>query len=354
MNKKVVAVLFGGCSSEHEISKISAATVMSAMSPEKYFIMPVYITRDGRWLLYDGHIDSFKSVQWEKLGTPAVLSPDASHHGLLRIVGGKVKVIPVDAVFPVLHGRNGEDGSIQGLCEVAGLPFVGSGVLASALCMDKDITKRLVKTIGGIRQTQYLVFSQAELANPDDAAKKVRYKLGYPCFVKPANTGSSIGISKVSSKKGLIAAMNEAAELDRKIIVEKAVEGREFEVGVLGNDDPVVSGVGEIIPFAEFYDYDAKYNSSDSKTVIPANIPQDAAEEMRRIAREVFVAAGGAGMARVDFFIEKQSGKVVFNEINTIPGFTSISMYPMLFEAAGISLPELVDRLIGIAIERAV
>lgn len=352
MNKKVVAILFGGRSSEHEISKISAATVMSAMSADKYFVLPVYITKDGRWLLYDGHIDNYKNVQWEKLGTPAVLSPDASQRGLLRIVGEKFKLIPIDAVFPVLHGQNGEDGSIQGLCELADIPYVGAGVLASAMCMDKVMTKALVKSIGDINQTPYLVFSRNDLEDMDETAKKVRYKLGYPCFVKPANTGSSLGISKASNKKQLVAALKHASKFDRKILVEKAVFGREFEVSVLGNDEVFVSGVGEIKAAAEFYDFDAKYNNAKSQTIVPAEISADIAEEIRKAAAEIYRAADCAGMARVDFFLEDLTDKVIFNEINTIPGFTSISMFSMLLEASGVSMPDLVDKLIELAIER--
>jgi D-alanine-D-alanine ligase len=348
--KKNVLVLFGGCSPEHEVSKVSAYTVIANIPEEKYNVIPVYITPEGKWLLYDGSIDNLRNVPWEKFGTTAVLSPDRVNRGLLRIVGDKVKHIPVDVVFPVLHGSNGEDGTMQGLLEISGLPYVGSGVLASAASMDKEFTKIIAQHIG-VQQAEYVLINTWDQESVAGAVKKVRYRIGYPCFVKPANAGSSIGITKVTSKQDLQKAIEEASQYDDKILIEKAIGGRELECAVLGAySDVQASVVGEIIAGADFYDYDAKYNSNDSKTLCPADIPPESAAEIQNLAVKIFRAMGCKGMARVDFFLENESNRVVFNEINTIPGFTSISMYPMLWQESGISAPELIDRLIDIAL----
>jgi len=350
MNKKNILVLFGGCSPEHEVSKVSAYTIIANIPEEKYNVYPVYITKEGKWLLYDGSIDNLRNVPWEKFGTAAVLSPDRVNRGLLRIVGDKVKYIPVDAVFPVLHGENGEDGTIQGLFELSGLPYVGCGVLTSAICMDKSFTKIAARDIG-LRQTEYTVVRTWDQASIDTAVKRVQTKIKYPCFVKPANAGSSVGISKVTNKKDLLGAIELAANIDEKVIIERAVSGRELECAVLGYQDNIqASVVGEILPAAEFYDYDAKYNNSESKTIAPADIPEEVAEEIRRNAIEIFRAVDGRGLARVDFFLENDTNRVIFSEINTMPGFTSISMYPILWHSTGIPLPELIDKLIEIAL----
>lgn len=355
MGKKVVAVLFGGCSPEHEVSIRSAATVLSGISRDLYDIVPVYITRGGRWLLYDGSIDNFANVQWEKFGTPAILSPDATHHGFLRIVGDKVKIVPVDIIFPVIHGKNGEDGSIQGLCQAAGIPFVGCGVMSSAVSLDKAVTKTLAKQ-SKIPVAPYLTYYSADIKNGtvsfDEIAKMVRYKTGYPCFVKPVNTGSSVGITKVTKKSELEKAIELAMSYDYKILIEKGITGRELEVAVLGNREVIVSGVGEILPFAEFYDYDAKYVSQDSKTVIDPSLPDGVEEKVRELAARIFKMVDGSGYSRVDFFLEEGTNEVLFNEINTIPGFTSISMYPRLFEAAGYPITKLVSEMIRLGFER--
>ena len=350
MHKKNILVLFGGCSPEHEVSKVSAYTIIANIPEEKYNVYPVYITKEGKWLLYDGSIDNLRNVPWEKFGTAAVLSPDRVNRGLLRIVGDKVKYIPVDAVFPVLHGENGEDGTVQGLFELSGLPYVGSGVLSSALCMDKSFSRIVARDIG-LRQPEYIVVRTWDQANIDAAVKKVQTKIKYPCFVKPANAGSSIGISKVLNKKDLIVAIETASIIDDKIIIERAIAGRELECAVLGYHENIrASVVGEILPAADFYDYDAKYNNSDSKTIAPADIAEETAEEIRRQAMDIFRAIDGRGLARVDFFLENETNRVIFSEINTMPGFTSISMYPILWQVSGLPLPELIDRLIEIAL----
>jgi len=352
MDKKNVLVLFGGVSPEHEISKISVETVIKALPEEKYHIVPVYITAEGKWLLYDGTIDKVKNVAWEKFGTPAMLSPDRVNKGLMRIVGDKVKTIPVDVVFPVLHGENGEDGTIQGLCALANIPCVGSGVLASAVSMDKAVMKVIANQIG-LKQANYLAFHEHELEDADEAAKMVRYQLGYPCFVKPACAGSSVGITKAKNKKELLAAFEKALQISDKIVIEKAVKGREIECAVLGDvaDIKVAPLVGEIIPAAEFYDYDAKYHNAESKTLVPAPVPDEIAEKVREMAAAMFKAVNGSGMARIDFFLDEDN-ELVFNEINTVPGFTSISMFAKLWDASGMPWPDVLDHLIEIALRR--
>ena len=351
MDKKNVLVLFGGVSPEHEISKISADTVIKHLSEERYHVIPVYITAEGKWLLYDGTIDQIKNISWEKFGTPAVLSPDRVNRGLLRIVGDKVKTIPVDVVLPVLHGKNGEDGTIQGLCDLAGIPCVGCGVLSSAVCMDKAFMK-LVASHAGLPQGKYLPFHRHELENSDglnEAAKKIRYQIGYPCFIKPANTGSSIGISKASNKKEVEIALKTALAYDNKILVERAIIGREIECGVLGTaSDIKVSVMGEVVPGTDFYDYDAKYNNANLKIITPAKVPKDVVELARQMAATIFKAAGCCGLARVDFFLQ-EDGKVLFNEINTMPGLTGMSLFPLAWEASGIPFADVLDDLIDIA-----
>jgi len=348
MNPKNVLVLFGGTSPEHDISMASATGVISALG--RHNIIPIYITRSGKWLLYDGKLDNIQSIDWEKFGTPAILSPDRTNKGILRIVGDKVKIIPVDIVFPVLHGRDGEDGTVQGLCELAGLPYVGSGVLASALCMDKAFAKLIARNLK-IPQGEYMIFRQEELADMEPALKKIRYKLGYPCFVKPAAGGSSIGVTKAKNKQELKEALSLALEYDNKIIVEKFVNGREVEVGILGQGtEAKASVVGEIIPDGEFYDYDAKYVKPDSKTLIPANLPEETTEEIKKYALDIFRGVDGKGMARVDFFVD-DTGKVLLNELNTVPGYTNISMYSKLWEASGVPRQSLIEQLMELALE---
>jgi len=348
MSQKNVLVLFGGCSPEHEISRESANAVMSALTGHN--IIPVYITRAGKWLLYDGKLDSIAGIDWEKFGTPAVLSPDRINRGLLRIVGDKVKTIPVDVVLPVLHGPNGEDGTIQGLCELAGIPYVGCGVTASAIAMDKSVAKLIAKALK-IPQGDFLFFDKAELkTDMKPALRKIRYKLGYPCFVKPNTAGSSIGITKVYNRKELIAALETALSLSPRVIVEKAIEGREIEVGILGTGgDAQASIPGEIIPDGEFYDYAAKYENSASQTIVPADLPEEIIEKFKKHALDIFHAIEGSGMARVDFFLTTD-GRILFNEINTLPGFTKISMYAKLWEAEGVPREALINKLIDLAV----
>lgn len=352
MNKKTIAVLFGGQSSEHDVSKVSAATVIANMNSEKYYILPVYITKDGKWLLYDGPAENINTNGWEKYATNCVLSPDSSHHGLLRIVGEKIKHIPVDLVFPVLHGAYGEDGTIQGLLELAKLPYVGCGVLSSAMSMNKAYTKIVAEKVG-VAQAEYTIIYRSELENEiESCIERVESTCGYPCFVKPACAGSSVGITKAHDRDELVDGLWIASKEDSTIVVEENIVGRELECGVLGNDNVQASVVGEILAAAEFYDYDAKYNNKESRTVLPADIPEEKAEEIREYAVKIFKALDGKGLSRVDFFLEKDTNRVIFNEINTLPGFTAISMYPMLFNEAGYSTEELVDKLIELGLTR--
>ncbi len=356
MSKKVVVVLFGGQSSEHEISKISASTVISALDKNKYYVMPVYITAEGHWMMYDGPVENITNGKWENYAAKVVLSPDTEHGGLLRIVGGKVKVIPVDIVFPVLHGKGGEDGTIQGLLELAEMPYVGCGVLASALSMDKAYTKIAASSIG-IEQAEYTVVYRHDIEDADENGllkiyDDIENKISYPCFVKPSNAGSSVGITRAENRESLAEALKLACEHDRTVIIEKNIQGREVECAVLGNNNPQASCVGEVLAAADFYDFDAKYNSRESKTVVPAQIDDGIAEEIRDKAVRIFKALDCCGLARVDFFIEDGTNRVIFNEINTMPGFTSISMYPMLWNECGLTVEELADKLIELGFER--
>ncbi len=351
MAKKVIAVLFGGQSSEHEVSKVSAATVISKINQDKYTVIPVYITKDGHWLLYDGPIESIQSGSWEKYATTAILSPDATHKGLLRIVGDKLKLIPIDLVFPVLHGAMGEDGTIQGLLELAKIPYVGCGVLSSAVSMNKAYTKIIAESIG-IEQAKYTVIYRSEVENTiEECIDRAESICGYPCFIKPACAGSSVGITKAHNRDELVDGLWIAAKEDRTIVVEQNITGLELECAVLGNGEVKAAAVGQVLAAAEFYDYDAKYNNKESKTVIPAPIPEEKAEEIRRQSVRIFKALDGKGLARVDFFLE-EGGRIIFNEINTLPGFTPISMYPMLFNEVGLGTEELVDKLIELGFSR--
>ena len=352
LNKLTVAVIFGGQSSEHEVSRVSASTIISNLDTEKYYVIPVGITKAGKWMIYNGPVENIKNGEWEKFGTPAVLSPDASQKGLLKTVGGKVKLIPIDLAFPVLHGKYGEDGTIQGLFELAQIPYVGNGVLSSCVSMDKAFTKIIAKN-AKIPQAKYVEIHADDLKRIKTVASKIEKKLRYPCFVKPANAGSSVGITKAHNKEELIEGLKNASVHDSKIVVEKGIIGREIECAVLGNRGNVeASCVGEIFSAAEFYDYDAKYNNSDSKTVVPADISAEKQDEIRKMAIKVFNAVDGSGLARVDFFIENETENVIFNELNTLPGFTPISMYSMLWAACGKSTSELIDNLIDLALER--
>lgn len=352
MGKKRLAVLFGGQSSEHVVSCMSAANVVAQIDTEKYDVLLIGITEDGRWLQTDCAED-IRSGAWRESQTEAVISPDATKKCVIITEQGQTRMESVDVVFPVLHGLYGEDGTIQGLLELAQIPYVGCGVLASAVSMDKLYTKIIVDDLG-IRQADYVPVMRWKMKKDmDDIVRQVEEKFAYPVFIKPSNAGSSRGVSKAENREMLIAGLIEAAKHDSKILVEETIVGHEVECAVLGGGaDPVASsGVGEILAAAEFYDFDAKYNNEESRTVIGPELPGDSAERVRKAAERIFNAVDGFGLSRVDFFVT-EAGEVIFNEINTMPGFTAISMYPMLWEAAGISKPDLIDRLIDMAFER--
>ena len=349
--KKTVAIIFGGQSSEHDVSCVSGATVIRNMDAERYDALLIGITKDGRWLAVDS-LASVENGSWKKGTKTAIVSPDRSRKGVYLIDGDKVEFRTVDIIFPVLHGLYGEDGTVQGLFTLAGIPYVGCGVLCSAVSMDKLYTKIVVDTLG-IRQAKYVAVFGHELVDMDACVARVEEKLPYPVFVKPSNAGSSKGVNKAHNREELRYALKEASYHDRKILVEETIVGREIECAVLGDGITVdASGVGEILAADEFYSYDAKYNNAESKTVIGPELPEGKEEEFRDCARRIFRALDGFGLSRVDFFLEKDTDEVVFNEINTLPGFTAISMYPMLWGAKGIEKKELITKLLELAARR--
>ena len=353
MSKLNVCVLFGGISPEHQVSLRSAESVLNHLSTDRYNIFPVGITEKGEWYLY-GDTDYSRLPSGEWLNCPAnrkaAISPIRGQ-GLLSFESDCVVRTGIDVVFPVLHGENGEDGAIQGLLQLAGLPFVGPGVTASAACMDKTMTK-LVADQAGIRQAAWELVRAEELRqNVEAVLDRVEKRFSYPVFVKPAGTGSSVGVAKAKNREALEKALQNAAKYDKKILVEEFINGHEVEVAVLGNDAPVASVCGEIDAGTEFYVYDSKYISDCAQLYIPACIDELTAENVREAAIRVYEAMGCQGLSRVDFFVTYDGDEVVFNEINTIPGFTSISMYPKLFEASGIPYEQLLDKLIALALE---
>lgn len=350
MDKKNVVVVFGGRSSEHEVSCISCQTVIANINKETYDIILVGITKEGEWLFVD-KVEDIADRSWVNSKTRAIISPDTVKKELVIFKEDGVETKKIDVVFPVLHGLNGEDGTIQGIFELAQIPYVGCGVLASSVSMDKLYTKIVVDTLG-VNQAQYVGVDRRELVDMDAVVKRAEDKLDYPMFVKPSCAGSSKGVSKAENREGLVAALEEAARHDRKILIEETIVGREIECAVLGLTDVKASGLGEILAAAEFYDYDAKYNNVESKTVLDPDLPAEVVEEVRKAAVDIFKALDGSGLSRVDFFVEKETNRVVFNEINTLPGFTSISMYPMLWERQKIAKPELVDKLLQLAMKR--
>jgi len=368
VKKLRVGIIYGGRSGEHEVSIASAAAVVQNLDRQRYEAIPIRIEKDGRWIIADRLpasasaaevIEQGRAQTTQRLGRGGREAHLLAHPGdeqIMTIERGDSPAITglaLDTVFPVLHGPYGEDGTVQGLLELANIPYVGAGVLASAVGMDKAVAK-LVFAARGLPQANYLVVLRNEWAAvPAHITKDVSARLGYPVFVKPANLGSSVGISKAGSEADLPAAIDLAAEFDRKIVIEAAVpNAREIEIAVLGNDSPDVSVPGEVIPSREFYDYEAKYLDTDSRTVIPAELPATVTAEVQRLAIEAFRAVDCAGMARVDFLMDGATGKLYVSEINTIPGFTTISMYSKLWAASGVPYPELLDRLIALARER--
>ncbi len=358
-----IGLVFGGRSGEHEVSLASAQAVMENLDHSKYEVVPIAITKAGTWLLGTEPaqmLGSGQDVQQDAAGTArqatiaVTLTGDPTIRRLIPLqadepLGNKGAL---DVIFPVLHGTYGEDGTLQGLLEMADVPYVGSGVLGSALGMDKEKMKMVFQSIN-LPNVHYLVYRRNQWEHaPETIIDSIEQHLGYPNFVKPVNLGSSVGINKAHDRAELEHAINIAAEYDRKVIIEQGINCRELECAVLGNDEPIVSVVGEIIPSHEFYDYNAKYIDDKSQIIIPATISQDIAEEVRRQAIQAFLALDLSGLARIDFFLEQGTGKVYINEVNTLPGFTQISMYAKLWTASGLPYAELLDRLIELAQER--
>jgi D-alanine-D-alanine ligase len=386
MKKLRVGVLFGGRSGEHEVSLLSAASVLDAIDKSKYEVVPIGITKEGRWvtaahaerLLRGKQTDSaerrhLRAGDPEATSAAAVLArgegvvvppmPGENHSSLMPFetdaseLRAAVNPVDVDIIFPVLHGTFGEDGTIQGLLELADIAYVGAGVLGSAAGMDKDVMKRLFRDARLPIVKHVTILRSAWREQPKRARKQIEDKLKYPVFVKPANLGSSVGISKVHDSTELPAAMNEAARFDRKLVIEEGVGGkkakaREIECSVLGNDEPIASVAGEVVPIKEFYDYNAKYLEEGSELIIPAKLSKAKMKELQQLAVSAFQAVECSGLARVDFLMDPRTEKIYINEINTLPGFTSISMYPKLWDASGIPYSELIDRLIQLGLER--
>ena len=353
MSKKNVCILFGGISPEHEVSLRSAESVLNEIDKQRYNLFPVGITKAGQWLLFGGtDYSMLPQGTWmdHPDNCPAAISP-VRGQGLLCFAGDAVRTQPIDVVFPVLHGENGEDGAMQGLLQLAGIPYVGPHVAASAVAMDKTLTK-LVVDQAQIPQAAWQLVRSGELTNRMERALNVlENRFGYPMFVKPAGTGSSVGVSKAHDRQELEAALRTAAAYDSKILVEEFIDGKEIEVAVMGNDSPMASVCGEIDSGVEFYDYDAKYITDTSTAYVPARIDEETAEQVREWAVKAYSALGCQGLSRVDFFVTRQDNRVVFNEINTLPGFTSISMYPKLFAASGVPYSQLIDQLLDLAME---
>ena len=353
MSKKSLVLIFGGQSSEHDVSCVSASTVARAIDRDKYDITFIGITKDGHWLLVEDE-NTIADLSWETGDKPrAVISPDTDHRLIIRD-GDKFQIKNIDVAFPVLHGLYGEDGTIQGLFEMAHIPYVGCGHLSSAVTMDKFFTKIIADQVG-VQQAKYVGVRAHELSDMDSVVARIEAEREYPVFVKPSCAGSSMGITKAHNRDELISGLKLAAQHDSKILVEETINGREIECAVFGyGDNTFATGVGEIVAAAEFYDFDAKYNNEDSLTVVDPDVPEDKREEIRRKAVEIFKACDGFGFSRVDFFLEKDTDRVVFNEINTIPGHTAISMYPMLMNSAGHSMKEYVEELIQMSSQRHV
>ncbi len=355
-----IGLVFGGRSGEHEVSLASAESVMANLDRDKYEVVPIGITREGSWLLGTepralraAEQNTTNDAGLEET-TAVTLTGDPRLRRLIPVEKGEElgNRGVLDVIFPVLHGTYGEDGALQGLLEMANVPYIGCGVLGSALGMDKEKMKLVFQAVG-LPVADYLVYRRNQWErSPEFILDAVEQRLGFPCFVKPVNLGSSVGVNKAHDRIELEHAINVAAEYDRKIIIERGINCREVECGVLGNDEPIASVVGEVLSSNEFYDYRAKYIDGKSQVVIPADIAQATAEEVRRQAVQAFLALDLSGLARVDFFIEKETGQVYINEVNTLPGFTTISMFPKLWEASGLPYTQLMDRLIELAIER--
>ena len=354
MRKLKIGFIFGGKSSEHDVSKVSGTSVISNLDKQKYDILPIYIDKKGDWNTYEKDINEIKT-----------LNIDSNIEADIKPITNIVEVLKsLDVVFPVLHGLGGEDGSIQGLFELLGVPYVGCGILASSMGMDKAYTKIIFEK-AGIKQAKYEYIRKfkdkyiyvdksfnEEILEIDEVVRKIDNNLKYPMFIKPSNSGSSVGINKAKNREELKYAIEFASKYDKKILIEEGIVGKEVECAVLGNEEVKASCVGEIKPAEDFYTFDAKYNNQESKVLIPASIPEEMVEEIRKLAVKAFKAIDGKGLSRVDFFANEETNEIYINEINTLPGFTTISMYPKLFEQVGIKYAELLDKLINLALKR--
>ncbi|MBE6846511.1 MAG: D-alanine--D-alanine ligase [Ruminococcus sp.] len=351
---QTICVLFGGVSPEHDISLRSAEAVLRNMKTENRTILPVGITKEGQWLLFGGKdYSELGNGSWKEnpANRTAFLSPVKGMGLCIVNSEGKAETVKVDVVFPVLHGENGEDGTIQGLFTLAGIPYVGCGVLASAAAMDKSATKLMAATTG-VKQADWLVLRRRDFkTDADTMCKAVTEKLCYPVFIKPCSTGSSVGVSKAKNTEELLAALENAFRFDEKVLAEAFINGKEVEVAVMGNYEPVAATPGEIDAGAEFYDFETKYVTTTSTPYIPARVPAQTLSAVQDWAVKIYRALGCKGLSRVDFFVTRDTGEIVFNEINTLPGFTSISMYPKMFAADGVDFPELIERVIALALE---
>ena len=353
--KLCVVVLFGGMSSEHEVSCVSAGTFVDNLDPSRYEVLTVGITKEGRWLCTEASSAQMADGSWEELpgNMPCVISPDRADHGMILFApSGQVEKLHVDVVIPALHGLWGEDGTVQGLLELAGIPYVGCGVLASAVCMDKAVANALFDA-AGIPHTRWLAANRWEIESDlEGVCDGAIAKLGWPIFVKPANAGSSVGITKAHDRAELKDAIRLALENDRKVVFEAFVDGHEVECAVIGSDPAVATRPGEILAGAEFYTYDDKYKNGVSQVVIPARLDEAKLDEVKTYAAMAYTDLNCEGLARCDFFVEHGTNRVMINEINTFPGFTPISMYPKLMEHEGTPVPALIDHLIELALER--
>ena len=349
MNKKRVGILFGGMSCEHEVSLLSATSVLENIDREKYEPVPIGITKDGKWYLYEGDISLIKDGSWEKCENAELLLTPSNGAPIYVKRADSIFAISIDTIFPALHGFGGEDGRLQGLLESAGIPFVGPGSLSSAVCMDKAMTKLVLKNYE-IPQAKAILVTKREFMGGFDKIEGAAALLSYPLFVKPSAAGSSVGVSKAENPEELKKAIEGALAVGDRVLVEEYVEGAEIEVAVLGGDDLTVSVCGEIAPGSDFYDYDTKYKNDTAKYYIPARLDESVSEKIREYASRIFRALDCKGLSRVDFFVK--GDRIIFNEINTLPGFTSISMYPKLLMASGMSYPDIISNLIELSLEK--
>ncbi|MDF2683446.1 MAG: D-alanine--D-alanine ligase [Brevibacillus sp.] len=358
-NEKIrLGIIYGGKSSEHEVSLRTALSIMKAVDANRYEVTPIYVQLDGSWVKGDAITGQLpERIEALRLTAGRLDENDNDVAGQQLVPTSKPASLfsigqQVDVIFPVVHGPNGEDGTIQGMLELANLPYVGAGVMASAVGMDKWMMKTVFAQTG-LPQVKYVGMLRSQWEKDRDATMdRIEEELGYPCFVKPANMGSSVGVNKAKNREELASALDVAAKFDRRLIVEEFVNARELEIGVLGNEELITSVVGEIIAAKEFYDYEAKYKGAGTELAIPALVPDYVSEQIADIAKKAFQALDGSGLSRVDFFWDEKNDKLYINEVNTMPGFTPFSMYPMLFQAAGVSYSELIDRLVQLGIER--